>query len=435
MPASEPKTPAAARSENPSPQAGNLYDALAARGLISQCTETPEAMTGRLSSPVTCYCGFDPSADSLHIGNLIPIMMLARAQRCGHRPIALVGGATGLIGDPSGKSAARNMLDEAAVRRNADAVGRQLERFITFGDGPTDAVLVNNLDWIAPLSWIEVLRDVGSRVSVNRMVGMESVKQRMAADDEGISYLEFSYMLLQAYDFAYLFKAYGCTLQLGGQDQWGNIVMGIELGRKLHDANLSGLTTPLLTKADGGKFGKTESGTVWLDAGRTPVFEFFQFWRNADDADVGRLLRTFTFLPIDEIEQLEATEGAAINEAKVTLAHAVTALVHGEDEADKARDSAAKAFASGTAGPDVTGDRIPSASLDLTEPVTLIELLKTAGFASSNGEARRLIQGGGVRVGDTKAADIAATVTADDATDGYVLLRVGKKKLFRFDVG
>jgi len=419
----------------------HFYDRLAERGLVAQCTDSDDGIRQRLSQPVTAYCGFDPTADSLHVGSLVPIMGLAHLQRAGHRPIALVGGATGMIGDPSGKSEARNLLDEAGVRRNAAAIGKQLGRFIKFGDGPQDAVLVNNIDWIAPLSWMDVLRDIGSKVSVNRMIGMESVKQRMAGDGTGISYLEFSYMLLQAYDFAHLFKSRGCTLQLSGQDQWGNIVMGIELGRKLYDADLAGLTLPLITKADGKKFGKTEKGSVWLDAERTSPFEFYQFFRNVGDADVGHYLATFTFLPMDEVNQLAAAEGKAINESKIRLAYEVTKLVHGEDEAAKARDAASGAFTGGTSGGgggmDVTGESIPSATITVDELAagpSVLDLLVTAGLAKSKGEARRLIQGGGVKLHDTKIADISHTVTAADAAEGYVLLRAGKKRLFRFDL-
>ena len=371
----------------------NLHDVLVERDLVAQCTD-PE-IRQRLSSPVTLYCGFDPTADSLHVGSLVPIMALAHAQRCGHKPLVLVGGATARVGDPSGKNAARKMMSEEEIDANARGVAAQVERVVRFGDGETDAELVNNLDWIGGLSWLEVLREVGSKVSVNRMVGMESVKSRMNAD--GISYLEFSYMLLQAYDFAHLGKERGCSVQLGGQDQWGNIVFGTELGRKLHDLDLAGLTLPLVTKADGAKFGKSEDGNVWLDAARTPPFAFFQFWRNVDDADVGRFLRYFTFLPVAEIEELEKATGAGINEAKVRLAFEVTKIVHGEAEATAARDAAAKAFSGG--GVD---DAVPHAALDLATPVGVIELLKLAGFAKSNGEARRLIQGGGVRVHDEK---------------------------------
>lgn len=417
----------------------NFYDIMAERGLVAQCTDSDDGIRKRLSHPVTAYCGFDPTADSLHVGHLVPIMGLAHLQRAGHRPIALVGGATGMIGDPSGKSEARNLLDEAGVRRNAAAIGKQLGRFIEFGDGPQDAVLVNNIDWIAPLSWMDVLRDIGSKVSVNRMIGMESVKQRMAGDGAGISYLEFSYMLLQAYDFAHLFKSHGCTLQLSGQDQWGNIVMGIELGRKLHNADLAGLTLPLITKADGKKFGKTENGSVWLDADRTSPFEFYQFFRNVGDADVGHYLATFTFLPMVEVNQLAAAEGAAINESKIRLAYEITKLVHGEDEAAKARDAASGAFAGGAAGGgvDVTGDSIPSAAItadELAAGPSVLDMLVTAGLAKSKGDARRLIQGGGVKVHDTKVADIGHTVGVADAPEGYVLLRAGKKRLFRFDL-
>ncbi|MEM6854882.1 MAG: tyrosine--tRNA ligase, partial [Planctomycetota bacterium] len=395
----------------------NFYDVMAERGLVAQCTDSEDGIRKRLSSPVTAYCGFDPTADSLHVGNLVPIMGLAHLQRCGHRPLVVVGGATGMVGDPSGKSEARNMLDEPTLRHNADAIAKQIGRFLRFSDGntpsdddPTGALMVNNYDWIGPLTWLEVLRDVGSKMSVNRMIGMESVKQRMAGDGDGISYLEFSYMLLQAYDFTHLFQGHRCTLQIGGQDQWGNIVMGIELGRKLHDADLAGLTFPLVTKSDGGKFGKSEAGNVWLDAERTSPFEFYQFWRNVSDADVGRYLGYFTFLPMDEVNTLASAEGKAINESKVRLAHEVTKLVHGEDEANAARDAASKAF---SAAADTSGDSIPSATLsadELAAGPSVLDLLVTAGLAKSKGEARRLVQGGGVKVHDTKIADIGHTV-------------------------
>lgn len=430
---SPPTTPDATR---------NFYDLMAERGLVSQCTDTPEGIRRRLSQPLTAYCGFDPTADSLHVGSLVPIMGLAHLQRAGHKPLVLVGGATGLVGDPSGKTEARKMLTEETIRHNAAAIAKQIGRIVRFGDADSDAVLVNNIDWLGPLTWLDVLRDVGSRMSVNRMVGMESVKQRMApapgkdGESGGITYLEFSYMLLQAYDFAHLFKEHHCTLQIGGQDQWGNIVMGIELGRKLHDAELAGLTFPLVTKSDGGKFGKSEAGNIWLDAKRTPPFEFYQFWRNVADADVGRYLGYFTFLPMEEVNRLASAAGAAINESKVRLAYEITKLVHGEDEADKARDAASGAFTAGRAI-DVTGESIPSATMtpaELASGPSVIDLLVAARFAQSKGEARRLIQGGGVRVHDTKVGDIAHTLGPADALDGYVLVRAGKKRLFRFDI-
>jgi tyrosyl-tRNA synthetase len=410
----------------------NLYDVLAERGLVSQCTD--EKIRERLAKPVAAYCGFDPTADSLHVGSLVPIMGLAHLQRCGHKPVVLVGGATGLVGDPSGKTEARQMLSAEDINHNAQSIARQIGRIVQFGEGQTDAVLVNNLDWFGEMKWLDMLRDVGSRMSVNRMMSMESVKGRMTGDGEGISFLEFSYMLLQGYDFAHLFDAHNCTLQIGGQDQWGNIVIGIDLGRRLHDADLAGLTFPLVTKSDGGKFGKSEQGNVWLDVNRTSVFDFFQFWRNVADQDVGRFLGYFTFLPMDEVNELAAAEGKAINESKVRLAYEVTRLVHGEEEAAKARDSAGKAFSQAV---DVTGDAIPSdqlASSELSAGIGLIALIVKAGFAKSNGEARRLIQGGGVRLHDEKIADPQRSVTPEDVVDGYLLVRAGKKRLFRFDV-
>ncbi|MEM1356198.1 MAG: tyrosine--tRNA ligase [Planctomycetota bacterium] len=412
----------------------NLYDVLEQRGLVSQCTD--EKIRERLSKPLSAYCGFDPTADSLHIGSLIPIMGLAHLQRCGHKPIILVGGATGLVGDPSGKSEARRMLSPEQINHNAQSIARQIGRIVDFDDSATGAVLVNNLDWIGPLTWLEVLRDIGSRVSVNRMVSMESVKQRMHGDgasESGISYLEFSYMLLQAYDFAHLFDQHRCTLQIGGQDQWGNIVMGIELGRKLHDADLAGLTSPLVTKSDGGKFGKSESGNVWLDEQRTSVFDFFQFWRNVADADVAKFLGYFTFIPMDEVRELASAQGAAINQAKVRLAYEVTRLVHGEHKAVNARDTAASIFAN----KDAARDAIPSAPIsgdELEAGVGLLTLLVRSGFCKSNGEARRLIQGGGVRIHDDKVADPTRVVTLDDAVDRSILIRAGKKRLYRFDL-
>ncbi|MEM6505329.1 MAG: tyrosine--tRNA ligase [Planctomycetota bacterium] len=412
----------------------NLYDVLHERGLVSQCTD--EKIRERLSKPVAAYCGFDPTADSLHVGSLVPIMGLAHLQRCGHKPVVLVGGATGLVGDPSGKTEARKMLSAEDINHNAQAIAGQIGRIVQFGDGDTDAVLVNNLDWFGEMKWLDMLRDVGSRMSVNRMMSMESVKGRMGTGDDsstGISFLEFSYMLLQGYDFAHLFDTHRCTLQIGGQDQWGNIVIGIDLGRRLHDADLAGLTFPLVTKSDGGKFGKSEQGNIWLDTGRTSVFDFFQFWRNVADADVGRFLSYFTFLPMDEVNALASAEGTAINEAKVRLAYEVTKLVHGGEAANQAVDQVKNAIG----GQDVTGDAVPNGPFDASEMangIGLIALVVKAGFAKSNGEARRLIQGGGVRLHDEKIADPMRTVTVDDVVDGYLLVRAGKKRLFRFDV-
>ncbi|MFK7788139.1 MAG: tyrosine--tRNA ligase [Phycisphaeraceae bacterium] len=414
-----------------SPTTANLYDILHERGLVSQCTD--DKIRERLAKPLAAYCGFDPTADSLHVGSLVPIMGLAHLQRCGHKPVVLVGGATGLVGDPSGKTEARQMLTAEDIDNNAQAIAKQIGRIVTFGSGDTDAILVNNLDWFGQMKFLDMLRDVGSRMSVNRMMSMESVKGRMTGEGEGISFLEFSYMLLQGYDFAHLFDAHNCTLQIGGQDQWGNIVIGIDLGRRLHDASLAGLTFPLVTKSDGGKFGKSEQGNIWLDVNRTSVFDFFQFWRNVADTDVGRFLGYFTFLPMDEVNALAAAEGKDINESKVRLAYEVTKLVHGEEAANQAIEQVKKAIT----GQDVTGDSIPNGPLDkaeLAEGIGLIALVVKAGFAKSNGEARRLIQGGGVRLHDEKIADPMRMVTADDVTDGHLLVRAGKKRLFRFDM-
>jgi tyrosyl-tRNA synthetase len=407
----------------------NLYDTLAERGLVFQATH--EDIRDRLTRPTTGYCGFDPTADSLHVGHLIPIMALAHLQRCGHRPIVVIGGATAMIGDPSGKTEARQMLTREQIDANAQAIARQMARLIRFDDSDTGAVLVNNADWLADKRWIELLREVGPHFSINRMLSMESVKGRL--DQGGLSYLEFSYMIMQAYDFLHLHQTHGCTLQLGGQDQWGNIVMGMELARRLEGSELCGLTIPLATKADGGKFGKTEAGNVWLDPDRTSPYDFYQFWRNVSDADVGKFLAYYTFLPMDEVNALASKEGAAINEAKEKLAYELTRMIHGEDEADRAHASAKKAFTAS----DVTGDAIPSMPLDQSEleaGVGLLNLMTRAGLAQSNGEARRLVQGGGVKIHDEKIEDFKRTVTTADIQDGYVLLRVGKKKLFRFDV-
>ena len=416
----------------------NLYDALHQRGLVFQATH--EDIRDRLATPTAGYCGFDPTSDSLHVGSLVPIMALAHLQRCGHRPIAVIGGATAMIGDPSGKTEARQMLSREQIEANAQAISNQIAKLVRFeGDdaaGARDgslpgAIMVNNADWLADKAWIELLREVGPHFSINRMLSMESVKGRL--DEGGLTYLEFSYMIMQAYDFLHLHRHYGCTLQVGGQDQWGNIVMGMELARRTEGSELAGLTLPLVTRADGGKFGKTEQGNVWLDANRTSPYEFYQFWRNVADADVGKYLAYFTFLPMEEVNQLAALEGSAINEAKEKLAYEVTRLIHGEDEANRAHESAKKAFAAA----DVTGGAIPSMTLDraeLEQGIGLLKLMTRAGLAGSNSEARRLVQGGGVRLHDQKIDDFKRTVTADDIQDGYILIRVGKKKLFRYDV-
>jgi len=413
----------------------NLYDVLLERGFVSQCTD--ENIRERFTRPVTVYIGFDPTADSLHVGTLVPIMAMAHVQRCGHKPIAVVGGGTALVGDPSGKTESRKMLTPGDIEHNAQCIARQIASIVQFDapgkSTPTGAVMLNNADWLTKLSWVELLRDYGTHFSVNRMLTMDSVKSRLDAES-GLTFLEFNYMVMQAVDFLHLYKSHHCTVQLGGQDQWGNIVMGIELGRRIAQADLAGLTLPLVTKSDGGKFGKSESGNVWLDGKRTSPYEFYQFWRNTPDADVKRYLGFFTFLAIDEVNTLGALEGAESNQAKVTLAYEVTRLVHGQAEADAARDSAGKAFG---AGHDVTGDAIPHAELptqQLAAGVGVIQLLVIAGLAKSNGEAKRLVLSGGVRLHNVKVTDISHKATPDSVQSGYVLIRAGKKRLFRFDV-
>lgn len=409
----------------------SFHDILSQRGLLAQCTDAQ--IQKRLEKPVTAYCGFDPTADSLHVGSLVPIMGLAHLRRCGHNPVVLVGGATGLVGDPSGKSEARKMLTAQDVNHNARCIAAQIAGVFKNAGIEGGFALVNNADWIAPKSWLEILREVGAKMSVNRMLSMDSVKGRLASE-EGISYLEFSYMLMQAYDFMHLARAHSCTLQLGGQDQWGNIVMGIELARKSDGADLAGLTFPLVTKSDGGKFGKSEQGNIWLDAKRTSVFDFYQFWRNTPDADVARYLAFFTFLPMDEVRRLAALEGAQINEAKKVLAFEATRLVHGEAEAHKAADAAAKAFSGAKDG---SAEGIPSGPLAAAElageGLTLPALLVKAGLAKSNSEARKQIEGGGVKVDGEKQADIRRTFTAADFKDGKLVVQFGKR-LFRFEL-
>ncbi len=431
----------------------NLYEVLHRRGLIAQATAEPEVLRRRLDAatagPIAGYIGFDPTADSLHVGSLMPIMLLAHLQRCGHTPVVLLGGATAMIGDPSGKTQSRQMLSREQIDANAMAIAEQIGRIVPFGQGETGAQLVNNADWLGGREYIDFLREVGPHFSINRMLSMESVQGRL--ESGGLTFLEFNYMVMQAYDFVHLHQTRGCTLQLGGQDQWGNIVMGIELDRRLRAARgdapedpgsdgfgLVGITTPLVTKADGSKFGKSEAGNIWLSRERTPVFEFYQFWRNVADADVRRFLACFTFLEMEEVGDLAAAEGAAINAAKERLAHEVTRLVHGDADADAAHDAARRAFAGGGgAAGDVTAESIPSGKLargELDAGVGVVMLLTRAGLASSNGEARRLIQGGGVRVGGEVVEDVSLTLTSEHADEGYILLRVGKKRLFRWDV-
>ncbi|MEQ8252084.1 MAG: tyrosine--tRNA ligase [Oceanibaculum nanhaiense] len=396
------------------------------RGYMHQCTDL-DALDGEMAkgTPVPAYIGFDATADSLHVGSLVQIMMLRQLQKTGHKPVVLMGGGTSRIGDPSFRDEARKLLSDADIQRNLDGIKRVFGKYLTFGDGPTDAVMVNNADWLDKLEYISFLRDYGRHFSINRMLSFESVKIRLERE-QSLSFLEFNYMILQAYDFVELWRRDGVQLQMGGSDQWGNIVNGIELGRRVEDAALYGLTSPLITTASGAKMGKTANGAVWLNDDRLSPYDFWQFWRNTEDADVGRFLRLFTELPLDEIARLEALDGAEINEAKKVLAFEATRLCHGEDAANEAAETARRTFEEGATAEGLPTVDIPQAQLAAGLPA--YEALRLAGLAASNGEARRLIKGGGARLNDAVIADENASLTEADLSDGVIKLSAGKKR-------
>jgi tyrosyl-tRNA synthetase len=407
------------------PRSAFLLSALE-RGFVHQCTDL-EALDGRLGAGrVTAYVGYDCTADSLHVGSLVSIMLLRLWQRSGHQPIVLMGGGTTRIGDPSFRDATRPLLDAAEIARNMAGIGKVFAKFIDFGAEPTDALMVNNADWLDELRYIPLLRDVGRHFSVNRMLTQDSVRLRLDRE-QPLSFLEFNYPILQAYDFVELARRFGCEVQIGGSDQWGNIVGGVELGRRMDGRTLYGLTTPLLTTASGDKMGKTAQGAVWLNAERLSPYEYWQFWRNTEDADVGRFLRLFTELPIDEIARLEALEGSEINEAKKILASEAAALCHGREAAEAAAQTAREVFEAGGSGDDLPQTTVPR---DLLERgVAAVELFNRAGLAASNSEARRLIRGGGARINDTVVADETRIVRlADLDPRGMVKLSAGRKR-------
>ena len=397
----------------------DLLRLLDARGYIHQVTDAAALDALAQRQVVPGYIGFDPTAPSLHVGSLVQIMLLRRLQQTGHKPIVVMGGGTGKIGDPSFKDEARKLLDEDGIRANVAAIRRIFERFLTFGDGPSDAIMVDNAEWLDQLEYIPFLRDVGRHFSVNRMLSFDSVKLRLDRE-QSLSFLEFNYMILQAYDFLELSRRAGCRLQMGGSDQWGNIVNGIELARRMDGTEVFGVTTPLITTADGGKMGKTMAGAVWLHEDQLPHFDYWQFWRNTHDADVGRFLRLFTDLPLDEISRLETLQGAEINEAKKVLADAATEMCRGKGAAVSAAATARATFEEGGAGADlprlrVTDGRIP-----------IVIALTTLGLATSNGEARRKIAEGAVRLNDIPIRDDKYEVVLDQPDP--VRISLGKKR-------
>lgn len=399
----------------------SIFDELKARGIIAQMTDEDAIRELLEKEKTTFYIGFDPTADSLHVGHFVQMMVMAHMQRAGHRPIALMGGGTGMIGDPSGKTDMRKMLTPDIIQHNIDCFQKQMTRFIDFSEGK--ALIVNNADWLMNLNYVQFLREVGVHFSVNRMLTFECFKSRL---ERGLSFMEFNYMLMQSYDFFVLNQQYGCRLELGGDDQWSNIIGGVELCRRKAGREVYGMTFSLLTNSEGKKMGKTEKGAVWLDAEKMPPYEFFQYWRNVDDADVDKCLRLLTFLPMDEIRELSAATGSAVNEVKERLAWEITALIHGQEEAEKAKEAARALFSSGT-----VSEHMPSTEIDSdvfqNGSVGVIDLLILTGLAPSRGEARRLIQQGGVSVDEQKVTAIDTAVPQASFEKGYVVLRKGKK--------
>ena len=424
----------------------HIFSELRWRGLIHQTTDDAGLPAWLDAKPRTLYAGFDPTADSLHVGHLVALMILRRFQQAGHKPIALVGGATGMIGDPSGKSEERNLLSLDALRANVEAMQQQMRALLDFDSGPNAALLVNNFDWMGKFSYLDFLRDVGKSFSVNVMLSKDSVKSRLERTDSGLSYTEFSYMLLQAYDFVHLNERYGCELQVGGSDQWGNITAGIDLGRRMRSVQLYGMTCPLLTKSDGTKMGKTESGALWLSPARTSPFQFYQYWINVEDADVGRCLRLFTDLTQDEVAALDAARVADPSQraSQRTLAEGITRLVHGESGLKKAQRATEILFGAEIDGlsdrdlgeifADVPSKELPRSSLQ-GEGLKLLDALVTAGLAKSNSDARRTIEQGGAYVNNRRLDGIDTRLTSTNlASETVLVLRSGKKKyaLLRF---
>jgi tyrosyl-tRNA synthetase len=404
----------------------DFLNVLASRGFIHQVSE-PEALDALArQSTITAYIGFDCTAPSLHVGSLLPIMMLHWLQQTGHKPIPLMGGGTTRVGDPSGKDESRRLLTDEIIAANLRSIRETFGRFLRFGDGKTDAVMANNADWLNALNYIDFLRDIGRHFSINRMLSFDSVKLRLERQQE-LSFLEFNYMILQAYDFVELYRRYGCVLQMGGSDQWGNIVNGIDLGRRLHSAQLFALTSPLITTSSGAKMGKTAAGAVWLNADQVSPYDYWQYWRNTEDADVARFLKLFTVLPLDEIERLAALKDAEINEAKKVLATAATSLVHGETAAAEAAATARTTFEEGGLGSSLP--TVEVAHADLKAGISVLAAFVKAGLATSNGEVRRAIANNAILVNDKRVTDDKAVIGEAEVTaEGVVKLSLGRKR-------
>ena len=400
---------------------------LQSRGFIHQISDETGLDELLCKETVTSYIGFDATAASLHAGSLVPIMLLHWFQQTGHKPIALMGGGTTMVGDPSGKDESRQLLTVDDIAKNKEGIKKVFNNFLEFGEGPKDAILVDNADWLLKLNYVEFLRDVGRHLSVNQMLARDSVKLRLEREQH-LSFLEFNYMCLQAYDFSELARRYDCRLQMGGSDQWGNIVSGVDLGRRMGTPDLFALTTPLLTTSSGAKMGKTAAGAVWLSEDFLTVYDYWQYWRNTEDADVGRFMKLFTTLPLDEIARYEALQGVEMNDAKKVLATEATAMVHGREASEQAAETARRTFEEGQAA-----DTLPTVSVsgsELSDGIGLLTLIVQSGLASSNGEARRHVKGGAIKINDKQVTDERLSVTSEALTDGAIKLSMGKKKHF-----
>ena len=406
----------------------DFLNILSERGFIHQCSNADGLDTALMKGQVTAYIGFDCTAPSLHAGSLVQIMMLHWFQKTGHRPLALMGSGTTRVGDPSGKDESRKMLTADDIKANMEGIRKVFSRFLKFGDGPDtkDALMPDNADWLLSIAYVDFLRDVGRHVSINEMIHRDSIRLRLEREQH-LSFLEFNYMILQAYDFVELYRRYGCTLQMGGSDQWGNILSGIDLGRRIEGADMFALTSPLLATSSGAKMGKTADGAVWLNDDLLSAYDYWQYWRNTEDADVGRFLRLFTVLPLDEIARLETLEGAEINEAKKILAHHATRMVHGDEAAENSAETARKTFEEGSLAEGLPTVAVPVE--EFSDGLGIVRALNLAGLASSNGEARRHIRGRAVRVNDILVEDEKLLLSEKDQTgDGIIKLSVGKKR-------